>query len=370
MQYVRAHHTLNIDIPIGGASSTVNLTGSLNASSITSSLQGTASFANTSTSASYALTASYLDNYIPPFPYTGSASITGSLDITGSLELTGSQVYLKTNAFIVENVDVNASLIEATTAGGVYVWSTNSNPSADFENRYLVDSTAINSIDWENRQTYDTYGVTSTNWGNRYLYDGSGNISTDWGNRYLYDQTANAIIDYSGGSGYNIRNYRPTVEALDLTVQDEFTQTSVGISISTNTAGNIIQVGPNIDLAVTASNPVFLDTDGIWKRSDQTTDTTTKLLGICVEPYNKGYILTEGIITVTTSSGYSDTTPFVSGSSFYGMPVYLTGSNAVLTTDKPTSGYVRVIGHMYYNSTSTPDYWIMKFNPSNDWYEI
>jgi hypothetical protein len=34
--------------------------------------------------ASYALTASYLDNYLPPFPYTGSAQITGSLGVTGS----------------------------------------------------------------------------------------------------------------------------------------------------------------------------------------------------------------------------------------------------------------------------------------------
>ena len=242
--------------------------------------------------------------------------------------------------------------------------------SIDWENRQANDRFNVTSTDWSNRVQYDGSGVTSTDWGNRALYDGSGVTSTDWGNRALYDQTANAIIDYSGGSGYNIRNYRPTVETLDLTIQDEFTQTSVGFTISTNTAGNIIQVGPNVDLAVTASNPVFLDTDGIWKRSDQTTDTTTKLLGICVESYNKGSILTEGIITVTTSSGYSDTTPFVSGSSFYGMPVYLTGSNAVLTTDKPISGYVRVIGHMYYNSTSTPDYWIMKFNPSNDWYEI
>ncbi len=242
--------------------------------------------------------------------------------------------------------------------------------SIDWENRQATDQFNVTSTDWSNRALYDGSGVTSTDWSNRYLYDGSGVTSTDWGNRALYDQTANAIIDYSGGSGYNISNYRPTVETLELTVQDEFTQTSVGFGISTNTAGNIIQVGPNVDLAVTASNPVFLDTDGIWKRLDQTTDTTTKLLGICVEPYNKGYILTEGIITVTTSSGYSDTTPFVSGSSFYGMPVYLTGSAAAFTTTKPTSGYVRVVGHMYYNSTANPDYWIMKFNPSNDWYEI
>jgi hypothetical protein len=46
----------------------------------TGSVQGTAS---------YALTASYLDNYIPPFPYTGSAEISGSLTITGSLNVSG-----------------------------------------------------------------------------------------------------------------------------------------------------------------------------------------------------------------------------------------------------------------------------------------
>jgi hypothetical protein len=41
----------------------------------------------TVTSASYALTASYLEGYIPPFPYTGSAEITGSLSVTGSTSL-------------------------------------------------------------------------------------------------------------------------------------------------------------------------------------------------------------------------------------------------------------------------------------------
>ena len=36
-------------------------------------------------SSSFALTASYLNNYIPPFPFTGSAQITGSLGVTGSI---------------------------------------------------------------------------------------------------------------------------------------------------------------------------------------------------------------------------------------------------------------------------------------------
>jgi hypothetical protein len=55
---------------------------------ITGSLFGTSSFAISSSraiSSSFALTASYLENYIPPFPFTGSATITGSLTVTGSI---------------------------------------------------------------------------------------------------------------------------------------------------------------------------------------------------------------------------------------------------------------------------------------------
>jgi hypothetical protein len=57
------------------------ITGSLTVTTgITGSLQGTAS---------YALTASYLENYIPPFPYTGSADISGSLNVNGNLSVSG-----------------------------------------------------------------------------------------------------------------------------------------------------------------------------------------------------------------------------------------------------------------------------------------
>jgi len=85
------------------SSSFETFSGSYNTGSFTGSfigdLTGTASYTQTAsyvsasnidgtvTSASYALTASYLDNYIPPFPYTGSAEITGSLSVTGSTSL-------------------------------------------------------------------------------------------------------------------------------------------------------------------------------------------------------------------------------------------------------------------------------------------
>jgi len=74
------------DSQIYSSASITIVTGSLTVTNgITGSLSGSAL---TATSASYALTASYLDNYIPPFPYTGSALITGSLGVTGSLTAT------------------------------------------------------------------------------------------------------------------------------------------------------------------------------------------------------------------------------------------------------------------------------------------
>jgi hypothetical protein len=301
------------------------ITGSLNVSNgITGSLFGTASYAENVISSSYALTASYALNggggpSTPTFPYTGSAIISGSLEITGSFSV---------NNGTATKIDTATSL--------------------------LIDDSNINSVDWQNR----------------FLLDSVGNGSIEWNNRTLLDSTGIYSIDYSGQYGLNITNYRPTIEISNETSQDEFIATTTGFgSIASNFAGKLIEVGPNIDLAVTASNTVFLDTDGVWKLADQSTDNTTKLLGICTNGYVRGAILIDGIVTVTTSSAIIDV-PYVRGSNFYGMPVYLTGSQSSLTTTKPTSGYVRVVGHMYYNSTTNPDYWIMKFNPSNDWYQI
>jgi hypothetical protein len=73
-----------VRIPTGSFTVTGSsiMSGSLNVTGgITGSLFGTSS---------YALTASYLEGYVDPFPYTGSAEITGSLGVTGSLIVSGS----------------------------------------------------------------------------------------------------------------------------------------------------------------------------------------------------------------------------------------------------------------------------------------
>jgi hypothetical protein len=63
------------------AAKTVNISGSLIATSFTGSLQGTASFATNAVSASYAPDTT--------FPYTGSALITGSLGVNGNIGVYG-----------------------------------------------------------------------------------------------------------------------------------------------------------------------------------------------------------------------------------------------------------------------------------------
>jgi hypothetical protein len=70
--------------PVGPIPTSGSFTGSFSGSFI-GNLTGTASNA---TSASYALTASYLEGYISPFPYSGSAVITGSLTVSGSSTFT------------------------------------------------------------------------------------------------------------------------------------------------------------------------------------------------------------------------------------------------------------------------------------------
>lgn len=72
---------------------------------------------------SYALTASYLDNYIPPFPFTGSAIITGSLIVTGSIistsGVTASLLGIASNATSASITTLNNTLLTNQTVGGV-----------------------------------------------------------------------------------------------------------------------------------------------------------------------------------------------------------------------------------------------------------
>jgi hypothetical protein len=84
----------------------------------------------------------------------------------------------------------------------------------------------------------------------------------------------------------------------------------------------------------------------------------------------KSEIILEGSITV--NDGTYATTPRVQLID-HGLPIYIRGSGGnTMSTNVPTTAgqYVRILGHAYYQNTGTPEYWVMKFRPANDWYVI
>jgi hypothetical protein len=56
----------------------------------------------------------------------------------------------------------------------------------------------------------------------------------------------------------------------------------------------------------------------------------------------------------------------------HGLPAYVSTTTGVMTTTTPsgTGELVRIVGHIYYQSTTDTNWWTMKFRPSNDWYVI
>jgi len=276
--------------------------------SFTGRLTGTASYATQALSASFA-------PQIPTFPFTGSAIISGSLVITGSFEV---GVPGTNNPRITSTGTLNRGDII----------------SVDWINRNLQDTSTTSSVDWDNRTLYDTTGVSSVDWNNRQLLTPGGNEALSYSDDTL-----------TNSGTYHQQNTRNSVEGESLS---SALLNHSGQAIRTSITGSAID-----------GNIVYLDTDGIWKTVNQTTVTSTKMLGIKL---NTTFVLLEGDAVLEASSMIK--TPA------YGAPLYIWEGGTVLSSDIPTSGYVRVLGHCYYQNTSTTDNWIVKFRPSNDWYEI
>jgi hypothetical protein len=298
----------------------------------TGSLQGTASYANTSTSASWAPST-------PTFPYTGSAIISGSLEITGSLFV---QDFGKTN--------IDSSTRQLYDAGPPIPPGAPSVVSVDWASRYLQDTSGTPSTDWANRITYDNLGNTSFDWGIRSLLDSSNTVAANW--------DAFAL-------NYKIETYTYLKKFIDTSTQDLFSDVGV---VGFNYEGEVI--GAAVDGTVNQFDLVYLETDGKWYPVTQGTADCSKLLGICAATGARAQIILEGSITINDGT-YTDT-PLVQSPS-HGLPIYIRdGAGNTMSTVVPTTlgEYVRILGHAYHQQTGTPEYWIMKFRPSNDWIEI
>jgi hypothetical protein len=300
---------------------------SLYAPSITGSLLGTASYATTALSASYAPDTT--------FPYVGSARISGSLGITGSFEATSSAGLLRISGHI-DNVGIS---------------------SIRFANRLLVDSSNINSVDWDTRIAYDTSVNTSIDWENRVAYDQYTSESINWRSRTLQDDTQQNVIMWGGSTG-EFSTYKYNAQRISAA-----TRTAL---YSYNKPGGQFLDESYFDVNVVDNDLVFLETDGLWYQVDQATDSSTKMLGIAKDISSQtGSIITEGDLVVTTNTGY----PYVAGAG-YGLPVYIReGTGTQMAAAVPATGYVRLLGHCYYNDGSSTE-WIMKFRPSHEWVSI
>ena len=325
----------------------ITTTSNVTFASLTSSLQGTASYATQALSASYAPST-------PIFPYTGSAIISGSLEVTGS--------------FYVENSIDSANKLLIGKGPTPVSFET----AINWRDRWLIDSFAVTAMDWSQRTAYDAINASAIDWTNRFLLDSTGTTtSIDWGQRSLVESAGSPSINW---------DYPTQTQAVDLysytrkvipvpTVVENFSYLSNYAVF--NPTGEILEK-VTLDGTVADYDLVYLETDAKWYPVDQTTDSSTKLLGIAyASGSTKDKVLLEGTMVVNDST-LTDC-PQVSGVN-YGLPVYIrtAGSGMFMSTIPPgtTGNYVRVLGHIYHQSTNDNQYWVMKFRPSNDWVQI
>lgn len=277
---------------------------------ITSSWAQSASQALTSSraiSSSYALTASYALNGGggAAFPYSGSAVITGSLTITGSLVASGSSGIL---------------------------------------------DTSIGAL-------YDYQKMVSLDWGSRNLFDGNENQSLNWGSRILYETTNEyEALNYSNDiyvdSQLYYRNIIPS-------------QVQRSIANTPSYAGQIIEA--TFDTGVGNYQLVSLQSSGLWAPTKALVGFgADRMLGICVN-FTEGLVMLEGDIGASDDNSQG---VYIPGAN-HGVPIYVSAATGELSITPPSgAGFiVRVVGHIYYQSATDTNWWIMKFRPSNDWYE-
>jgi len=280
----------------------------------------------TATSASYALTASYAMNggggsgSSPAFPFVGTAVITGSLIVSGSTGI------------------LNTSTARWTADGILY------------------DINSVPSVLWGNgnRNLRNSSNVEVLNWSNGYLNDNSGNASVDWANRTLYTPGGLAGMEYS-------TEYIASSEVYP--VHTTSTTTANNLIDNSFNSGHIIRA--TVDAGVADYDLVCLNASGTWFSLKNTSPEATKMVGVCISQAS-GTVLIEGDVIVSNNATRG---VYVMGAG-YGLPIYVSDTTGRMTTTIPISGVVRVLGHIYYRSTTNTNWWLMKFRPSTDWYVI
>jgi hypothetical protein len=259
-------------------------------------------------------------------------------------------------------------------------FSTTTSQSIDWNNRILTDDGTPagggppqTAVDWQNRALNDSVAVTSIDWAGRALYDPAGIPSIDYRGRDLLDSTGITALNYNITSNVSAVQQTAWTRALiDIpTVAEPLAYWSnYGKYLPT---GEIL-ASVTFDGSVVDYDLVGMREDGIWYSQDASSaNVATKLLGLAFNVANGDNVLLEGTAVVASSS-FGSAFPKVDKLQF-GAPVYLnttsSAGNYMSTTAPSLSGqFVRIIGHVYYRSTNDPDFYLIKFKPSHEWYEI
>jgi hypothetical protein len=275
--------------------------------SFTGSLQGTAS---------YALTASYLQGYISPFPFTGSARITGSLGVTGSI---------------------------STTTGFLH------NRSLDSANRALSDIYGINSIIWDSRALINLNSSETLNWTDSDNITGITTIpiSEQLSQQRINDQLASKLLIANGKI-----------------------VTGQTIEQDARISGTIVYYNGDVTEWQRLENSVIINSE----------NPINNILGIVIDQQSRSILLQGNITFEVTNGGASTLGyPPVQGQFRDGDPLYLYYSEGggytgpVAFSAEIPDGAVRSMGHILQSVISDDNLLIngiISFNPSNDYSRI
>jgi hypothetical protein len=250
-------------------------------------------------------------------------NINSNTNITGSLLVSGSQ----------------------TITGSFKVYDGTSN-NIDSSNRYLYDSMSTMSVNWQGKQLNDSSNILSIDWANRRLKDNAGSIVTDYSNPIITQHYVYSNNTYTSAK------------------LEDFSSTF-------NYAGVVLS---GVPIGASLYDLVSLD-NGTWYTTQHWKSTATLKLGIVVidNGNGKGNVLLEGDIVVNNDNSFVG--PYVTGITATGESIYIADSfiagNGQMSEIAPDNEYLRTLGHLYYNNVDTnSNLYIMRFNPSNDYYRL
>jgi hypothetical protein len=190
-----------------------------------------------------------------------------------------------------------------------------------------------------------------------------------------WNATSSVPAAFIVGNGTDDSNRSNLIYAHDSTVEitgslstTEFFTTTINetslenFSSTSNYAGTVLNTRA-IDGGVVLYDVVYLETDGGWYQNNQATAASSLKLGIYL---GNDLILTEGHIVIDDTGTLG---PDVQGPQL-SKPIFIRdGAGAYMSINPPSGGYVRILGHIYYQNQNTdPNLYIMRFNPSNDFY--